>query len=402
MKIFVGIDWSYEYNNVCIINEAEEIVNELKVENSAKGFRGLVEQILLLTDDKTNIFIGIETDKNILAEYLIGMGYIVYSLNPLCVNRFKDRYSACSKKDDVFDAYNIALILLKDRNRFEPVKRSSDSCETMKTHGKTLEMLIKDKTRLGNRLKTELKMYFPAFVDFFTEFTSVPLNILKIINKPGEIKNLSIDEFFDKIRFVKYLPEPRKIELYSALKENIIEVASHVEDGYGLRVEILVEQILLIHDAINRIEKEIEILFNTNKLSDVFSSLPGAGKRLAPRLLMNFGDNRERFESYQTVQCYAGTCPVTAKSGKTLLSIKIRRGCNKTFRDVLYQFAFCSIQSEPWAMEYYRKQREKGNTHSCAIRALSNKWVKLIFRMWKDGSLYDRNIFLKNREKYAA
>jgi len=402
MKIFVGIDWSNEFDNVCIVNELEEIVNEFKIEISAQGFRYLVEQIFLFETNKRDVFIGIETDKNILADYLIGLGYTVYSLNPLCVNRFKDRYSACSKKDDNFDAYNISLILLKDRNRFEPVIRSSDSCETLKIHGKTLEMLIKDNTRLENRLKSELKRYFPAFTAFFKDFTSVPLNLLKIINKPGDIRNLSLEEFLNKVRFVKYMSSARKHEFYKVLSEQTIDIEPHIQKGYAMRIELLVNQILMIHDSIDKIEKEIKTLFNSNALADVFSSLPGAGPRLAPRLLMNFGDNKERFGSYQTVQCFAGTCPVTAKSGKTLLSIKVRRGCNKFFRDALYQFAFCSIQSEPWAMEYYKRQRDKGSIHSCAIRALSNKWVKIIFRMWKDGSLYNRDQFLNKRAKCAA
>ena len=304
--------------------------------------------------------------------------------------------------DDNFDAYNIALILLKDRNRFNPIMRSSNSCETMKIHGKTLEMLIKEKTRNENRLKSELKRYFPVFTAFFDEFTSVPLSLLKIFNRPDQTKNLSLEEFMEKVRDVKYMTKARKHDFYKILCEQTIDIASYIQEGYSVMIEIIVSQLLLINESIKRIDKEIETLFKSNKFSATFSSLPGAGSRLAPRLLMYFGDNKDRFESYQTVQCLAGTCPVTAKSGKTLLSIKMRRGCNKSFRDTLFQFAFCSLQSEPWAMEFYKQQRAKGKTHSCAVRALSNKWVKIIFRMWKDGSVYNRNLFLDKRVRCAA
>jgi len=34
-------------------------------------------------------------------------------------------------------------------------------------------------------------------------------------------------------------------------------------------------------------------------------------------------------------------------------------------------------------------QRSRGKKHSVALRALSNKWVKIVFAMWKSGKAYD-------------
>jgi transposase len=48
----------------------------------------------------------------------------------------------------------------------------------------------------------------------------------------------------------------------------------------------------------------------------LFSALPGAGPSLAPRLLVAFGEQRERFASAAAVQKYAGIAPVTERSGK--------------------------------------------------------------------------------------
>jgi hypothetical protein len=78
----------------------------------------------------------------------------------------------------------------------------------------------------------------------------------------------------------------------------------------------------------------------------------------------------------------------------------MRHACKKSFRNTLHQFAFCSIQSETWAREYYDKQRKKGKNHSAAVRALANKWVKIIFRMWKNNKEYNAEIFLNSRKKH--
>jgi len=48
----------------------------------------------------------------------------------------------------------------------------------------------------------------------------------------------------------------------------------------------------------------------THADSDAFSSLPGAGKRLALRLLAEWGDDRARYTDATSVQALAGTSPV--------------------------------------------------------------------------------------------
>lgn len=49
---------------------------------------------------------------------------------------------------------------------------------------------------------------------------------------------------------------------------------------------------------------------------ETFASLPGAGPALAPRLLVAFGERRERFPDAASMQKFAGVAPVTERSGK--------------------------------------------------------------------------------------
>ena len=63
---------------------------------------------------------------------------------------------------------------------------------------------------------------------------------------------------------------------------------------------------------------QIEKLFAQHPDHDPFGSLPGAGPKLAPRLLAELGDDRHRFESAQALQGYAGTAPVSYWSFQNL------------------------------------------------------------------------------------
>jgi hypothetical protein len=63
--------------------------------------------------------------------------------------------------------------------------------------------------------------------------------------------------------------------------------------------------------------RRIEELFASHPDHDLFGFLPGAGPKLAPRLLAEIGDDRQPFGgNAQALQCLGGTAPVTKRSGK--------------------------------------------------------------------------------------
>ena len=47
-----------------------------------------------------------------------------------------------------------------------------------------------------------------------------------------------------------------------------------------------------------------------------------------------------------------------------------------------------------WARAYYRQQRGKGLDHHGAVRALAFKWIRIVFRCWKERVAYDESKYL--------
>lgn len=133
----------------------------------------------------------------------------------------------------------------------------------------------------------------------------------------------------------------------------------------------------------------------------VFSSLPGAGKRLAPRILSEWGDDRTRYKDSSSVQALAGTAPVAFQSGNYSKAHK-RYACLKPLRNALYQFAWQSTRQETWARVYYKRKRAEGKSHSVAVRALSNVWVRIIYAMWFSHSVYASATFEAAQRLHAA
>ena len=40
-------------------------------------------------------------------------------------------------------------------------------------------------------------------------------------------------------------------------------------------------------------------------------------------------------------------------------------------------------------------QRDKGNTHQAAVRALAFKWIRILYRCWQDRTPYDASVYLQ-------
>ena len=114
---------------------------------------------------------------------------------------------------------------------------------------------------------------------------------------------------------------------------------------------------------------------------------------LAPRLLAAFGSQRDRYGSADEVQTYTGIAPVTEKSGKRKW-VHFRWACPKFLRQSFHEWAGHPISQSGWARACYQQQRDRGNDHHAAVRALAFKWLRTLFGCWKDHVAYDETKYL--------
>ena len=162
----------------------------------------------------------------------------------------------------------------------------------------------------------------------------------------------------------------------------------------------LIRQLLPILEEVAAYDQEIERLFLTHADSHLFRTLPRAGKRLAPRLLAEFGDDRSRYRDATSLQALAGTSPVPYQSGNYGKPHR-RYACIKPLRNTLHQFAWQSTRTEAWASEYYERKRTEGKSHSVAVRALSNVWARILFALWLKREVYQPSLFERARREHA-
>jgi hypothetical protein len=176
--------------------------------------------------------------------------------------------------------------------------------------------------------------------------------------------------------------------------------AAIIEPNFML-IEILMPQLKHLLDGINRLELEIRRRYQLLDDRYLFDSLPGAGPQFAPRLLVAFGSNRERYQVASELQKYSGVAPVIERSGQKSWT-HWRYSCPTFLRQTFVEWAGLTIRYSFWARAYYQQQEAKGKPHNTIIRSLAFKWIRILFRCWKNNKPYDESKYLEALRKRGS
>ena len=168
-----------------------------------------------------------------------------------------------------------------------------------------------------------------------------------------------------------------------------------------LLTQALVAQLRVVLTAIQAFDEEIALRARGHADYVLFDTLPGAGPVLAPRLLVAFGDQRERYACAADLQKYAGIAPVTERSGNQC-SVHWRWRCPKYLRQTFVEWSAKSIHHSFWAQAYYQQKRAQGKSHHAAVRALAFKWIRILFRCWQDRCPYDESVYLRALQRRGS
>jgi len=155
-----------------------------------------------------------------------------------------------------------------------------------------------------------------------------------------------------------------------------------------LKARALAGMLKVLHQAIEEIEIRVEQTTDAHPDAALFRSFPSAGPTMAPRLLVAFGTNRDRFASAQQAQQFYGIAPVKKQSGQTKV-IHMRHRCPKFARQTFHENASHAVRKEGWAKTCYEQQRARKKGHHAAVRSVAFKLMRIYFSCWKHHQCYD-------------
>jgi transposase len=396
---YVGLDLADTHHDVDVLDEAGKRVGSRRFAHSDEGLNELKHFVLSIAASPEHLACIVETNHGLLITFLLEAGIPVYPVNPKTANQL--RKSAGAKTDQI-DAHLLAKIGRLDLAELRRLEPDSPIVAELKTLTRDQDALIQTQTRLVNQLTACLKEYYPAALHLFARLQQhSTLVFLQAYPTPQAAQAASIEEITATLRTGKHTNPTQVAPRIFAEVHRPQLVASAVIVRAKQRLMLsLVKQLLVVIEDIATYDEAISPLFLTHKDQEMWSSLPRAGQRLAPRLLAEWGDDRTRYANGSSVQALAGTAPVPFQSGNYAKAHK-RFACVKPLRNVLHQFAWQSTLSEPWALAYYQRKRSEGKTHSMAIRALANVWVRIMYRMWVSETCYQTATFEAARLSHA-
>ena len=379
--IFVGIDWSETHHDACIVDVDGRVLTKGRVPEGVDGVRKLHEMVAAHVEDPSQVVVGIELDRGLLVGALVAAGYTVHAINPLSVDRYRDRHRTSGAKSDPGDAKVLADLVRTDRHLHRRVAGDTEFAEAVKVLARAHQGLIWSRQRQLNQLRNALREFYPAALEAFgTDLASTDaLAVLEVAPTPAEGRSLSSPRIAAAL---KRGGRRRRIieradEVKSALRSSQLEAPALLARAYGDVVRSTVRIVAEMTAQIEQLAGELEASFEEHPDAEILRSLPGLGSVLGARVLAEFGDDPDRYADPKARKNYAGTSPITKASGRSKV-VLARFARNRRLADALEMWAFCSLSCSDGARRYYDSHRARGNTHRRALRALANRWVGIL------------------------
>ncbi len=397
---FAGFDWATQKHDVVVVDRQGQIVLALSFPDTADGWAQLREKLAPLG----KVGVAIETSRGPAVERLLEMKLTVFPMNPKAAERFRDRKAPSGVKDDLLDAWAFGDALRTDGAAWRPLLAQDPQTQLLRMLCRDEIGLIEQRTALVLQLREALREYYPAALEAFDDLVMVAVwefvvqfPTPQLLVKAGKRR---WQKFMHSHRLYRPETAEKRLAIF-ARADKFASPSAAVTAAKSLLAATIAKQLRTLENQIAEYRRQIEKLFADHPDSDLFNSLPGTGKKLAPRLLAEIGDNREVFQTAQALQSFAGTAPITRASGKSRFA-SIRRMCNKILRTTIHLWSDESRRECAWAESYYQAKKKAGKSHAQALRCLGQRWLKIIWKMWTTNTTYDEARHMMNMVRHGS
>jgi transposase len=396
---FVGFDWAGDHHDVVVVDPKGQMVADLRFDDTAEGWQKLFEKLRKYPD----CAVAIETSSGATVERLLQAGYAVYPINPKAAKRYRERQAPSGTKTDHLDAWSLADALRLDGAGWRRLRPDDPITVELRLLCRDEIKLIEQRTALVVQLQAALHEFYPVALSAFDNWTLPSAWAFVEAFPTPQLLAHAGQRRWEKFLHVHKLYRPetyqKRLEMF-AQAEKLVS-SSGITQAKSLLAVALAGQLRVLQNHLDKYRDRITELFAQHPDHDLFGSLPAAGPKLAPRLLAELGDDRNRFDSAQALQCHAGTAPISYQSGQ-INKVRFRRACHKILRHTVHLWANLTRAVCPWAEAYYQKKRAEGKSHACALRCLGQRWLKILWKIWQTRTRYDPELHQRNQVKHGS
>lgn len=401
--VIIGIDWADQKHDVHEFVAMDQSSSHSVISSKPEAIHGWANSLQQRFPGKL-VAVACELKKGPLVYALMKHAHLVIlPIHPATVARYRKAFQPSGAKSDVSDARLQVEIVQAHFDKLSPIEPDTVEVRALTQLVEYRRKLVQDRVDLTNGMTWYLKNYFPQALDWFDEKDSY-LFADFLLRWPtlAHVKRARAKT----IRDFMHTHNVRRKQLIDQRIDTIKDAVALTDDEgvilpNQLMVESLAPQLKNLLQAIERMDKAIRQLYSSMEDKTIFDSLPGAGPQMAPRLLVAFGSNRDRYQDASELQRYGGIAPVIESSGNKSWT-HWRYSCPKFLRQTFVEWAGQTVRYSFWARAYYEQQKQKGKPHNAIIRSLAFKWIRIVFRCWKDRTAYNETKYLQAlRDRHA-
>ena len=398
---FIGIDWADKSHDVCILEKGSDEFEHITVEHSPEK---LTTWIMELAErfNYQPIAIAVETSKGPLINFLSAFPFVtLFQVNPLSLSHYRKTFRVSSAKDDINDGELLCELVSTRLHRLRVIQDDDEPTKELAILCEQRRHIVEERKRIGNQLTANLKQYYPLALEVAGKEIHSPfackflLRFPTLVNIKGA-SDRSVIKFYQECNCRRKDIIDERISLIH--KAQPLTTNKIIIETSAMTTQLYTRLLQTLNEAISEHDKKIADRLSKHPDSHIFTSLPGAGDVIAPRLLSVFGLDRDKFGSSDDVQKMSGVAPIMIQSGQMKIT-SFRHACPKYVRQSFIEFAGHSTEFSMWAKAFYQMQRDKGKSYQSAVRALAFRWIRIIYKCWKENKPYDELAYLKSLQK---
>jgi transposase len=391
LAALIGIDWADAHHDVALQVAGATAIEQTRLAHTPNALAAWLAELAERFAGRP-VGIALETSRGPLVHALLAAPFVVlYPVNPRSLQRFREAFAPSGAKDDAPDACLLLELLAKHRDRLAPWVPDDAATRTLRGLVERRRTAVELRTQLTLTLQATLKGYFPqaltwAGTDLTSPLACAFLERWPTLDALQRARPTTVRHFYT----THHCRRAARIDAHLAAMAIATPLTRDpaVLEPSVLFVRLLVGQLRALGPGIAALDAAIAAGFAAHAEAALFAALPGAGPALAPRLLVAFGTDRQRFPAAADLQQCAGIAPVTVRSGQSC-HVHWRWSVSTFLRQTFHEFAHHSILHCPWARAFYHTQRAHGKTHHVAVRALAFKWIRILWRCWQERTPYD-------------
>lgn len=386
--IYVGIDVAKDKHD-CYICDSDgvELFSPFVIRNNLEGFNKLFKCIQAVSDDMSDIKVGLEATGhyscNILG-YLLSHGLLISLINPLHTNLFRKSLSLRQTKTDKVDARTICM-MLSSGMALTPYSNTSYHMEELKSLTRYRFEKVKERAKLKTSLSRLVTILFPEL-----EKLVPTLHMKSVYALLSEFPGAKQVSGAHLTRLTNLLSNSSKgrygKEFAKSVRDYARKSIGSTMPAKSLELAHTIALIQILTAEIDEIESSIQKIMYS--MDTPILSIPGINYRMGAMIIAELGDI-SRFSSPDKILAYAGMSPSTYQSGQLTSSYAhMEKRGSRYLRYALFNATKYVCMWDPTFKAYLEKKRAEGKHYFVAISHAAKKLVRLIYHLQLTGEDY--------------